>query len=345
LKAVRIYQHGGVEKLLYEEAPDPKLIAPTDAIVKLKAASVNDIDIGIRRGLSNTKVRFPHILGCDGAGIVIETGAEVRNIKPGDAVCLYPFSGCGQCEFCATDREFMCIELRVLGEHAEGTYSDRVRWSAKNCFSIPAGFSFDEAAALPLVYVTVWRMLVTHAAVKPGEHVLIRGIGGGVAAAALQIAAQFGSHVIVTSSSEEKLAQAKAWGAERGINCRDADFPREVRQLTGKRGVDVVVDCLGGDGWAKSLACLAKGGRLVSCGATAGTTPQTDIRRIFWNHLKIFGSRLGSREEFMQVLTFMETSGTKPIMDRVFALREAPAAQERLEKDKPFGKILLHIDE
>jgi NADPH:quinone reductase-like Zn-dependent oxidoreductase len=239
----------------------------------------------------------------------------------------------------------MCIELRVLGEQEPGTYCERVRWPARNCFSIPTNLSFDQAAALPLVYVTVWRMLVTHAALTPGEHVLIRDVGGSFGAAALQLAAQFGSHVIVTSSSEERLAKAKAWGAEHGINCRHGDFPREVRQLTGKRGVDVVVDCLGGDGWVKSLACLAKGGRLVTCGATAGATPQTDIRRIFWNHLKIFGSKLGSREEFRQVLAFMAASGTKPILDQVFALREAPAAQQRLEKDKPFGKIVLRIDD
>lgn len=344
MKAVRIHQHGGAEKLLYEDAPDPKLTAPTDAIVKLKAASVNDIDIGIRRGLTSTNLRFPHVLGCDGAGVVIEVGAQVENIKPGDPVCLYPLSGCGQCEFCATDREFMCIELRVLGEQEQGTYGGFVRWPARNCFSIPTELSFDEAAALPLAYVSVWRMLFTHAALTPGEHVLIRGVGGSFGAAALQLAAQFGSHVIVTSTSAEQLAKAQARGAEHGIDCRHEDFPREVRQLTGKRGVDVVVDCLGGPGWVKSLACLAKGGRLVTCGATTGATPPTDIRRIFWNHLKIFGSRLGSREEFRHVLAFMGNSGTKPIIDQVFALRDAPAAQQRLEQDQPFGKIVLRID-
>jgi NADPH:quinone reductase-like Zn-dependent oxidoreductase len=187
-------------------------------------------------------------------------------------------------------------------------------------------------------------MLFTHAALTPGEHVLIRGVGGSFGAAALQLAAQFGSHVIVTSTSAEQLAKAQAQGAEHGIDCRHEDFPREVRQLTGKRGVDVVVDCLGGPGWVKSLACLAKGGRLVTCGATTGATPPTDIRRIFWNHLKIFGSRLGSREEFRQVLAFMGSSGTKPIIDQVFALRDAPAAQQRVEKDRPFGKIVLRID-
>jgi NADPH:quinone reductase-like Zn-dependent oxidoreductase len=186
-------------------------------------------------------------------------------------------------------------------------------------------------------------MLFTHAALAPGEHVLIRGVGGSFGAAALQLAAQFGSHVIVTSTSDEQLANAGAWGAEYGINCRHEDFAREVRQLTGKRGVDVVVDCLGGTGWVKSLACLAKGGRLVTCGATAGARPPTDIRRIFWNHLKIFGSQFGSREEFRQVLAFVGTSGTKPIIDQVFELREASAAQQRLEKDQPFGKVVLRI--
>ena len=184
-------------------------------------------------------------------------------------------------------------------------------------------------------------MLVTNAELKPGEHVLILGIGGGVASAALQVANQMRAHVIITSSSDEKLEMAKNWGADHGINYLRSDFTKEVRALTGKRGVDVVVDCVGGESWVKSLAALAKGGRLVTCGATAGANPQTDIRRIFWNHLKIFGSTLGSREEFRQLLSFMRTSKIRPIIDRLFPLKEAAAAQHRLEEGKQFGKIVL----
>ena len=344
MKAVRIHEHGSVEKLRYEEAPEPTLAGPNDAIVKLKAASLNHVDIWIRRGLTGIEVTLPHILGGDGAGVIAEVGDRVRNIKTGDAVCLYPPSGCGRCEFCITDREYMCVELRVLGERENGTYAEYARVPARNCFPIPPDLSFEQAAAFPLVYITVWRMLVTNAQLKPGEHVLILGIGGGVATAALQLAAHMGTHIIVTSSSDEKLEKAKTLGSEHGINYKNADFAKEVRRLTGKRGVDVVVDCVGGDGWIKSLASLAKGGRLVTCGATAGANPPTDLRRIFWNNLKIFGSTLGDRAEFREVLNFMEASRTKPVVDQVFPLCDAAAAQKRLEDGKQFGKILLRMD-
>jgi len=343
LKAVRIHEHGGVDKLRYEEVPEPKLSSPMEAIVQLKAAALNRIDLLNRAGVTGIEISLPHILGADGAGIVVEVGEQVKNVKKGDAVCLYPPSGCGQCEFCITDRDFMCIRLRALGERLNGTYAEYVKLPAENCFPIPPGLSFEEAAAFPLVFVTVWRMLITNARLKPGEHVLILGIGGGVATAALQVAKQMGAHVFVTSSSEEKLEMAKNWGADHGINYRRSDFTKEVRTLTGKRGVDVVLDCVGGESWVKSLAALAKGGRLVTCGATAGANPQTDIRRIFWNHLKIFGSTLGSREDFRQLLSFMRTSQIRPIMDQLFPLKEAGAAQRRLEEGKQFGKIVLQI--
>jgi NADPH:quinone reductase-like Zn-dependent oxidoreductase len=239
----------------------------------------------------------------------------------------------------------MCIRLRVLGERDPGTYSQYVKAPARNCFPIPAGLSFEEAAAFPLVYITVWRMLMTNAGLKSGESVLILGIGGGVASAGLQLAVRIGAHVIVTSASDEKLAQAKRYGAAHGINHRTSDFAKEVRQLTDKRGVDVVIDCVGGESWVRSLAALAKGGRLVTCGATAGANPQTDIRRIFWNNLKIFGSTLGSRDDFRQAISFMEVCGTRPIIDRVFPLWDAAAAQQRLEEAKQFGKIVLRMDE
>jgi NADPH:quinone reductase-like Zn-dependent oxidoreductase len=344
LKAVRIHGHGGIDRLRYEEAPEPKLASATDAVVELRAASVNHIDIWNRRGLTGIKIAFPRILGGDGAGVVSEIGDEVVNIKTGDAICLYPPSGCGRCEFCLSDREYMCVHLRVLGERDNGTYAQYVRVPARNCFPIPSGMSFEEAAAFPLVYLTVWRMLQTNAGLKPGEHILILGIGGGVASAALQVAAALGTHIIVTSSSDEKLEKAKSLGAEHGINYRNADFTQEVRQLTAKRGVDVVVDCVGGDSWVKSLASLAKGGRLVTCGATTGATPRTDIQRIFWNHLKIYGSTLGDRAEFRQVLNFLQTSRIKPIIDQVFPLRDAALGQKRMEEARQFGKIVLRMD-
>ena len=345
MKAVRIHEHGGIDKLCYEVAPEPVLNSPEVVIVKLKAASLNRFDLWVRRGLTGIALSFPRILGGDGAGVVVEAGEGIKNVKPGDAVCLYPASGCGQCEFCMTDREFLCARLRVLGEREDGTYAEYVRVPGRNCFPIPTGLSFEEAAAFPLVYTTLWRMLITNGRLKPGEWVLILGIGGGVASAALQVAAHMGARTIVTSSSDDKLAMAKQRGAEYGINHRTADFGKEVRRLTGKRGVDIVVDCVGGDGWVKSLTALAKGGRLVTCDAIAGSSPRTDIQRIFWNHLTIFGSTLGSREEFRQALNFIESTRMRPIIDRVFPLKDTAQAQRHMEDDNQFGKIVLRVEQ
>jgi NADPH:quinone reductase-like Zn-dependent oxidoreductase len=286
---------------------------------------------------------MPHSLGADGAGVVVELGKEVENVKAGDAVCLYPATGCGRCEYCLTGRDFMCIHLRVLGERLEGTYAEYVKLPAENCFPIPAGLSFDEAAAFPLVCLTLWRMLITNAQLKPGETLLIIGIGGGVASAALQVAKNIGALVIVTSGSDQKLERAKKLGADHGINHHKQDFVQEVNTLTRNRGVDVVIDCVAGEVWQKSLAALARGGRLVTCGATAGGQPNDALTAIFSKHLKIYGSTLGSREEFRQLLSFMAVKKIKPTVDRVFPLKEAAAAQRHLEEAKQFGKVVLQI--
>jgi NADPH:quinone reductase-like Zn-dependent oxidoreductase len=340
-----MHGYGAVEQLSYEDAADPRLSLPNEVIVKLKAASLNHIDIWNRLGATGIVVQMPHILGADGAGVVVEVGAQVENVKNGDAVCLYPATGCGRCEFCLTGRDFMCVHLRVLGERLEGTYAQFVKLPAENCFPIPAGFSFEEAAAFPLVFVTLWRMLITNAQLKPGETLLIIGIGGGVASAALQVAKKIGAQVIVTSGSDEKLGRAKNLGGDYGINHRRKDFAEEVSGLTANHGVDVVLDCVAGEVWQKSLAALSRGGRLVTCGATAGGQPIDDLTAIFSKHLKIYGSTLGSREEFLQLLSFMEIAQIKPIIDSVFPLKDAAAAQRRMEEAKQFGKIVLQIPE
>ena len=343
LKAVRMHGHGGIDQLFYEDAEDPKITEPNEVIVKLRAAAINHIDIWNRMGVTGVAMAMPHILGGDGAGTIVEIGAKVVNVKVGDAVCLYPPTGCRQCEFCRTDRDFMCIRLRVLGERLEGTYAEYVKLPGENCFPMPTDYSFEEAAAFPLVFITLWRMLVTHARLKPGETMLIIGIGGGVASASLQVAEKIGARVIVTSGSDEKLARAKALGAAHGINHRRDDFVKAVSDLTQGRGVDVVLDCVGGEVWQKSLASLAMGGRLVTCGATAGGQPNDDIAAIFSKQLKIYGSTLGSRDEFRQVISFLSLSQIKPIIDRVFPLSEGAAAQKHLEDAKQFGKVVLGI--
>jgi NADPH:quinone reductase-like Zn-dependent oxidoreductase len=343
LKAVRMHGHGGVEQLFFEEAPQPRIIEPDEVIVNLRAAALNHIDIWNRMGATGIVVPMPHILGADGAGTIVEVGAKVAGVKIGDAVCLYPPTGCGECEFCRADRDFMCIRLRVLGERLEGTYAQYVKLPAQNCFPIPNGYSFEEAAAFPLVFITLWRMIVTNAELQPGETVLIIGIGGGVASATLQVAKRLGARVIVTSSSDEKLARAQRLGADHGIHHGKEDFVKAIRSLTDDRGVDVVLDCVGGAVWQKSLASLAIGGRLVTCGATAGAQPNDDIEALFTKHLRVYGSTLGSREEFRQLISFLNGSKIKPIIDTVLPLNDAAAAQKYLEDGKQFGKVVLRI--
>ncbi len=341
MKAVRIHAHGGAEQLRYEEAPEPELFAPSEVIVRLKNAGVNHVDIWNRLGEAAIPIPLPHILGADGAGIVVAVGPEAQPIKRGDAVCLYPFTGCGQCEFCLTDRDFMCIRVIALGQRVEGTYAEYVKLPAENCFPIPDGLSFAEAAAFPLVFLTVWRMLITNAKLTPGETILILGVGGGVASAALQVAKRIGARVMVTSGSDAKLEQARRLGADHGINYRRADFAKEAIAFTDGHGVDVVLDCVAGENWQKSLAALTQGGRLVTCGATAGGLADTDLTLIFKKHLQILGSTLGSREEFRRLINFMNATQLKPAIDRTFPLAEAAAAQRRMEEAKQFGKIVL----
>lgn len=343
MKAIRIHALGGVGKLRYEDAPCPELISGDDVIVQLRAAAVNYSDTWIRAGLGRVPLSFPHILGSDGAGVVVKVGDQVNRVRLGDTVCVYPGSGCGECEFCDTDRDFMCVDWRLLGEREPGTYAEYVSVPAHNCFPIPCGLSFEEAAAIPVIYLTLWRMLVTNAQLKPGEHILIVGIGGGVTAAALQIAGHLGARMIVASIRQEDVARAKEMGAEHVIDSTGVDFAKEVRQITGKRGVDVVLDGAAGNGWVKSLAALAKGGRLVTCAGPPGAKVVTDVRRVFWNHLKIFGSTLGSRGDFRQLLKFINSAGIRPVIERLLPLWQAAEAQRSLTEEQPFGKIVLQI--
>lgn len=341
MKAIRIHEHGGFDKLRFEDAPDPEITAPEDVIVKLEAAALNHIDIWVRVGATGMEIPMPHILGADGAGVVVDVGSEVKSLRAGDKVCLYSFIGCGECEFCLSDRDFMCIRVKALGERLDGTYAERVKVAPENCFPIPPYMTFDEAAAFPLVFLTVWRMLVTNARLQPGETLLIVGIGGGVASAALQVGARIGARVIVTSGSDEKIERALALGAAHGINHRQKDYAKEVQQWTDGRGVDVVVDSVAGEVWQKSLASLGHGGRLVTCGATAGWQPNDDLNAIISKSLKIYGSTLGSREDFRQLLGFLNATQIHPVIDSKFSLNQAADAQRRMEEARQFGKIIL----
>lgn len=342
MKAIAIAAHGGLDQVQHMEVERPS-VGPRDVLIEAQAVALNHLDIWVRNGLPGSKLAMPHVLGADGAGIVAEIGGEVRTAKVGDRVLINPALHCGACEFCHAGEQSLCARFGIMGETCPGTFAEYFRVPQDNVHLVPEGLSWEEAAAFPLVFVTAWRMLISKAAIKPGEDILILGIGGGVSTAALQIAKALGLRAIVTSSSDEKLQQAKNLGADVVINYTTQDFAREVRDITQRRGVDVVVDSVGGDSYAKSLACLVKGGRLVTCGATAGPQPQTDLQRIFWNQLSVFGSTMGNMREFREMLNCVRKRGLKPVIDQVFPLADGAQAMRRMEEGKQFGKLVLKV--
>jgi NADPH:quinone reductase-like Zn-dependent oxidoreductase len=342
MKAIAITAHGGMEKVQYMDVERPTL-GPREVLIETRAMALNHLDLWVRHGLPGSQLAMPHVLGADGAGVVAEVGAEVSRVQVGARVLINPGLNCGVCEFCQAGEQSLCATFGIMGETCPGTFAEYMKVPQDNVHPIPEGFSWEEAAGFPLVFVTAWRMLISKAQIKPGEDILILGIGGGVSTAALQIAKSVGLRAFVTSSSDEKLQQAKKLGADAVINYKAQDFGREVRHLTDQRGVDVVVDSVGGESHAKSLASLVKGGRLVTCGATAGPRPQTDLARIFWNQLSVFGSTMGNRREFAEMLNFVGKRGVKPVIDQVFALADGAKALSRMEEGKQFGKIVLKV--
>ncbi len=343
MKAVYFHEHGSLDKILYGDLPDP-VPGPGQVRVRLRAGALNHLDVFVRRGIPGIFVALPHIMGSDGAGVVDSAGPGVTRVKVGDEVVLNPGISCGTCEFCLKGEHSLCVSFHLLGEHVAGTFASFVVAPEINAWPKPEGISWEEAAAFPLTFLTAWRMLVTKARVKPGESLLIVGIGGGVAVAALQIAKFLGLTVGVTSGSAEKLARAKSLGADFGIDHYSADYSAETRKITGRRGVDVVLDSVGKATWKKSIASLARGGRLLTCGATTGPNPEEDIVRIFWNQLTVYGSTMGTHGEFGEMLKLFQGGRLRPVVDSVFPLSQAKEAELRLEEKKQFGKIVLKID-
>lgn len=343
MKAVVVTGPGGLENVRVEERPLPEP-GPGEVLVRMRRAALNHLDLWVRRGLPGAE--YPHVQGADGAGVVERIGEDVSGIEAGQPVCFDPSLGCGRCEFCLRGEESLCLRFKLLGEGADGTFAEFVALPWPNVHPIPEGMGFDEAAAFPLTFITAWRMLVTRARAMAGEKVLIHGIGGGVALAALALCRAMGLRALVTSSSEEKLARAAELGAWKGIDYTACDsVAREVRKLTGGRGVDIVLDNVGAATWKTSLHALRKGGRLVTCGATSGPGPKTDVARIFWNQLSVLGSTMGSRGEFRDMLAFVNQEKLRPVIDRVFPLDAARQAQEYLESGRQFGKVVLKISE
>lgn len=340
MKALAFNEHGGVEKLRYQDVPDPK-IGSGEVLVKVRACALNHLDLFVREGLPGLKLPLPFWSGCDIAGDIVEVGAEVQGVKVGDRVAVNPNITCGRCEFCLQGEDSLCVSYGILGEHAHGGLAEYVKVDGRNVLKLPDAISYESAAAFILVNMTAWRMLVTRAGLRAGEELLILGVGGGVSSAAVQIGKLCGARVWVTSSSDDKLERAKALGADEGINYAREDWAKVVFEKTGKRGVDVVLENVGAATWKGSIRVLAKGGRLVTCGATSGPIGETDIRVVFWKQLKIIGSTMANRREFNQVMTQLFRGTLKPVVDRVFPLKDGAEAQRILAEGKQFGKLVL----
>jgi len=341
MKAVFFQKHGGNEVLEYGERPAPEPGAG-QVRVAIRAAAMNRLDIFVRNGIPN--VPLPQIPGADGAGIVDSLGEGVKNLSPGDRVLLQPGLFDGVCEFCRAGEQSLCVQYKILGEHVPGTFAEQVVVPAMNVFPIPERLSFEQAAAFPLVYQTAWRMIVTRAAVRPGDTVLIHGAGGGVGGAALEIARLLGARVFATTTGAEKLRWAADAGAEVALDHAVQDVGREIWSLTGKRGVDVVVDCVGEKTWMASLKSAARGGRIVTCGATTGPNPKEELRIVFWKQLSILGSTMSNDREFRAMLSAVAAGRLTPRIDGVFAFSRAKQAYERLEAGDRHGKIVLVPD-
>jgi NADPH:quinone reductase-like Zn-dependent oxidoreductase len=342
VKALYFEEHGGTDNLLYGDRPEP-VPGAGEVCVRLKASALNHLDLFVLGGIPGVPIGLPHIGGADGAGVVEVVGDSVDGVEVGAEVVFDPGLSCGRCEYCLAGEQSLCVRFGVLGEHSDGTFAELVVVAADSLALRPAHLSWEEAAAFGLTYLTAWRMLIHRGGLRPGETVLIHGIGGGVSLACLQLAKLTGARTIVTSRSQEKLARAAELGADEVLPA-DAEVARGVRRLTGKRGVDVVVDSVGKATWMQSLKAAAKGGRIVTCGATSGPDPAEEIRLIFWNQLSVIGSTMGSREDWRRLIATVDAHRMHPVIDGVRSLREGRAAYERMERAEQFGKIVLSID-
>jgi NADPH:quinone reductase-like Zn-dependent oxidoreductase len=340
MHAVFFREHGGVEKLEYGYQPKP-IPGHGEALVQVKACALNHLDIWTRQGMPGVKIHLPHILGCDIAGVVVKTGHGAHGIPVGKKVVLAPGFGCGRCHSCRIGWDSLCDEYKIMGFQINGGYAEYVKAPARNLIPISKEWTFEEWASVPLVFLTAWHMLVTRAGLKKGESVLIHAAGSGVGSAAIQIAKYLGARVFTTVGSDEKIKRAKALGADEVINYERKDFSLEIKHLSRGRGVDVVFEHIGPATFAKSLASLARKGRLVTCGVTSGPMVNLDLRFLFVRQLSVFGSYMGGIKELHTVLRLVRKKKLRPVVDKVFPLNQAREAQARMLERQNFGKIVL----
>ncbi len=344
MRALTISSHGGLDVLeLRDDLPVPELRGPADVRVRVRAAALNHLDLFMLGGLPGVIIKPPWPVASDACGVIDAVGSDVKSVGVGDYVVINPGLSDRTCEYCRDGEQPLCPRYGILGEHFPGTAAEYVVLPAVNVRAIPTSIGDDVAAAFTLATLTAWRMVVSRARVRAGEEVLIWGISGGVALAALQICKQIGARVWAVSGSDAKLDRAKALGADVLLNRNSVDVGRTIRERTGKRGVDVVVDNVGQAVWAQSLFALGRRGRLVTCGATSGPIVETDVRRLFWNQWTIMGSTMGNDAEFDAVVAELRAGRLIPPVDSVFPLDNGRAAFERLASTEHFGKVVIKV--
>jgi NADPH:quinone reductase-like Zn-dependent oxidoreductase len=349
VRGLTISAHGGLDQLVYRTdlpKPEPKR---GEIRVRVKAAALNHLDLFVVAGMPGVTINPPWILGADATGTIDAigdlSGISDNQLKVGDNVIINPGLSDHTCEYCLAGEQSLCVKFGILGEHAPGTLAEYIVVPAVNARSIPRDKPVEQAAAFTLATLTAWRMVVTRARVKKGDNVLIWGIGGGVALAALEIVRSIGAIAWVTSHSDEKLALARGLGAENLLNYATTDVGKQIRAQTAKRGVDVVLDTVGEATWPQSLGALGKRGRLVTCGATSGPMVQMDVRRLFWNQWDIMGSTMGNDTEFDAITKEYRAGHFTPLVDSVFDISQGRQAFERLQSGQQFGKIVVRIPE
>jgi len=339
MKAARIHEFGGPEVLRHEDVPDPKP-RKDQVLIRVQACALNHVDLWVRGGLPG--VKLPHILGSDIAGEIVEMGEYITTFKPRQRVLVAPMHFCNHCAKCVAGLQNQCPEFTVLGNRVDGGNCELIAVPAVNVITIPDHLDFNQAASVPLVFLTAWHMLVGRAAIRPGQTVLVLGAGSGVGIAAIQVAKLFHARVITTAGDEKKLEKARELGADHGINHYQQKISEEVRKLTNKEGVDIVIEHVGAATWDESMKCLKPAGILVTCGATTGPNVGFDLRFVFSRQLSLLGSYMGTMGELYEVLGHVFAGRLKPVVDRTFALEDIRAAHEYMEKSQMFGKVVLN---
>lgn len=343
MKAVVYHEHGGPEVVRYEDVPDPTIKA-TEVLVRVRASACNYNDIWARQGMPAVRIPFPHLPGSDLSGEVAEVGSEVTTAQVGQKVILHPGVSCRTCESCTSGHEYLCRSYKVYGFQTgplQGAHAEYAVVPEANVVPMPPNLTFEEAAAVPLVFLTAWHMLVTRSQMKAGDDVLIWGAGGGLGTAAIQVVKVFGARAIAVAGTDEKLKMAEELGADDKINHSTQDVVAEVRRLTNRKGADIVFEHVGQDTWERSILAAAWGGKVVTCGSTTGHEAKTDLRHLFNRHLNLVGSHMGTKAELLQVMKFVERGQLKPVIQAVLPQKETAKAQQMMENRAHFGKIVL----